>query len=98
MHRPNALPAREFGKNNAAQAAIDNEKKRLDGTTRRCVQDLCGFCLRPVYVRRHLLPLLRKGYKFGCWTCHDKGMFKWKSEGGTESVVPTMRDNEKRGT
>lgn len=91
--RPNAIPAKDFYKNDARQTVIESSTRRLDGRTRRLIGDLCDFCLELVYVNRDQLRLRLRGFKFGCHACHAKGCFKWKVEGGTEKVLPTHKTN-----
>lgn len=92
--RPNAIPAKDFYKNDAAQQGIENQVKRLNGRPRTSIQDLCDFCLQPRFVYRNLLSLRRKGYRFGCGVCHAKGLFKWKSEGEDQKVLPCLNAHE----
>lgn len=89
--RPNAIPAKDFYKNDAAQQHIENRKRTMRGGMRHCIEDYCDFCKRVVYVQRSQLGLRIKGYRFGCWVCHENGVFKWKSEGGNDKVLPTQR-------
>jgi len=89
--RPNAIPAKDYLKNDAEQQGIENSKKRLDGQNRLMIEDLCDFCLKPFYVYRRQMGMRVKGYKFGCFKCHNQGKFKWRTEGGKDKVIPVFQ-------
>ncbi len=94
--RANATPSKDFLKNDASQQVIENTKRRTDGRMRKLIQDLCDFCLKPKYIKRHQLGWRLRGYKFGCNYCHRDGKFKWKSEGSDQKVLPMFGSNVRK--
>jgi len=88
--RPNAIPAKDFYRDDAKQRGIKNKTKALNGGRRHSIQDLCDFCSEVGFVSRQQLGLRKSGYKFGCKKCHDSGKFKWKKEGSTEKILPML--------
>lgn len=77
--RPNVMPAKQ-------SALLTNQelvKHRLETKTQKMIRrvfikDLCDFCLEKRYIRRWQFMLRkRKGWKFLCSKCADKGVAEY---------------------